>query len=192
MVNKMNGESIEITKQNIERLKELFPEVLTDGEKIDFDMLRTVLGEVVEDNNERYQFTWHGKTNHLRCPKPSKGTLRPVPEKSKNFDTTENLYIEGDNLEVLKLLQKSYNGKIKMIYIDPPYNTGNDFVYKDDFKSSIIHYLRETGQIDVEGNSTSTNTEANGRYHSDWLNMMYPRIKLARNLLMDNGLILFL
>ncbi|BCC16465.1 hypothetical protein BCM0075_1235 [Bacillus cereus] len=190
MVNKMNGESIEITKQNIERLKELFPEVLTDGEKIDFDMLRTVLGEVVEDNNERYQFTWHGKKQTiLGAQKPSKGTLRPVPEKSKNFDTTENLYIEGDNLEVLKLLQKSYNGKIKMIYIDPPYNTGNDFVYKDDFKSSIIHYLRETGQIDVEGNSTSTNTEANGRYHSDWLNMMYPRIKLARNLLMDNGLI---
>ncbi|HDR8304386.1 TPA: site-specific DNA-methyltransferase [Bacillus cereus] len=190
MVNKMNGESIEITKQNIERLKELFPEVLTDGEKIDFDMLRTVLGEVVEDNNERYQFTWHGKKQTiLGAQKPSKGTLRPVPEKSKNFDTTENLYIEWDNLEVLKLLQKSYNGKIKMIYIDPPYNTGNDFVYKDDFKSSIIHYLRETGQIDVEGNSTSTNTEANGRYHSDWLNMMYPRIKLARNLLMDNGLI---
>ncbi|MED4306642.1 MULTISPECIES: site-specific DNA-methyltransferase [Bacillus] len=190
MVKKMNGESVDLTKQNIERLKELFPEVLTDGEKIDFDMLKTVLGEVVEDNNERYQFTWHGKKQAiLGAQKPSKGTLRPVPEKSKNFDTTENLYIEGDNLEVLKLLQKSYNGKVKMIYIDPPYNTGKDFVYKDNFKDGIKNYLEQTGQVDNEGNIISTNSESNGRFHTDWLNMMYARLRLARNLLTEDGVI---
>ncbi|MEH7349139.1 site-specific DNA-methyltransferase [Gottfriedia acidiceleris] len=188
MVSKMIGDSLDITKQNIERLIELFPEVLTDGEKIDFDLLKTVLGEVVEDNNERYQFTWHGKKQAILCAqKPSKGTLRPVPEKSKNFDTTENLYIEGDNLEVLKLLQKSFNGKVKMIYIDPPYNTGKDFVYKDNFKGGVQNYLEQTGQVDSEGNHLSTNTESNGRFHTDWINMMYSRLKLARNLLTDDG-----
>lgn len=190
MVNKMNGESLDITAQNIARLKELFPEILTDGEKIDFDMLKTVLGEVIETEQERYQFTWHGKKKMIEgTQKPSKGTLRPVPEKSKNFDTTENLYIEGDNLEALKLLQKSYNGKIKMIYIDPPYNTGKDFVYKDNFKDGVQNYLQQTGQVDAEGNVLSTNTESNGRFHTDWLNMMYARLKLARNLLTDDGLI---
>jgi len=189
MVSKLNGESLDVTKQNIERLKELFPEVLTDGEKIDFDLLKTVLGEVIEDNNERYQFTWHGKKQTiLGAQKPSKGTLRPVPEKSKNFDTSENLYIEGDNLEVLKLLQKSYNGKIKMIYIDPPYNTGKDFVYKDNFRNGVQNYLEQTGQLDSEGNYLSTNTESNGRIHTDWLNMIYPRIRLARSLLTEDGI----
>lgn len=186
----MSGESLDITQQNIHRLKELFPEILTDGEKIDFDMLKTVLGETIEDKDERYQFTWHGKKETiLGAQKPSKGTLIPVPEKSKNFDTTENLYIEGDNLEVLKLLQKSYNSKIKAIYIDPPYNTGRDFVYKDNFKDGVQSYLEQTGQVDSEGNILSTNSESNGRIHTDWLNMMYARLKLARNLLTIDGMI---
>ncbi|RDV35232.1 site-specific DNA-methyltransferase [Lysinibacillus capsici] len=189
-MNKMNGESIDLTVRNIEQLKELFPEILTDGGKVDFDMLKTLLGEVIDTENERYQFTWHGKKKMIAgAQKPSKGTLRPVPEKSKNFDTTENLYIEGDNLEVLKLLQKSYNGKIKMIYIDPPYNTGKDFVYKDNFKDGVQNYLEQTGQVDAEGNVLSTNTESNGRFHTDWLNMIYSRIKLARNLLSNDGAI---
>jgi adenine-specific DNA-methyltransferase len=190
MITKLNGESLDLTKQNIDRLKELFPEVLTDGEKINFEMLKTVLGEVVEDNNERYQLTWHGKKQAiLGAQKPSKGTLRPVPGKSKSFENTENLYIEGDNLEVLKLLQKSYNGKVKMIYIDPPYNTGQDFVYKDNFKNGVQNYLEQTGQVDSKGNQLSTNVESNGRFHTDWLNMIYPRIKLSRSLLTDDGLI---
>nr|WP_315060161.1 site-specific DNA-methyltransferase [uncultured Lysinibacillus sp.] len=190
MVNKMNRESLDLTAQNIARLKELFPEILTDGNKIDFDMLKTVLGEVVDTELERYQFTWYGKKKMIEgTQKPSKGTLRPVPEKSKNFDTTENLYIEGDNLEVLKLLQKSYNGKIKMIYIDPPYNTGKDFVYKDNFHDGVQNYLEQTGQIDGDGNVLSTNTESNGRFHTDWLNLIYPRLKLARNLLTEDGVI---
>lgn len=190
MVNKMNGESVDLTAQNIAQLKQLFPEILTDGEKIDFDMLKAVLGGEVDNENERYQFTWHGKKKMIAgTQKPSKGTLRPDKEKSKNFDTTENLYIEGDNLEVLKLLQKSYNGKVKMIYIDPPYNTGNDFVYHDDYKDNLKNYLLITKQIDSEGNLMSTKNEVNGRYHSNWLNMIYARLKLAKNLLKDDGLI---
>lgn len=190
MVSKMSGESLDITAENIKRLKELFPEVLTDGEKIDFDMLKTVLGEVIENEQERYQFTWNGKRKTIAgAQKPSKGTLRPIQEKSKDFDTTENLYIEGDNLEVLKLLQKSYNSKVKVIYIDPPYNTGKDFVYKDNFKDGVQNYLEQTGQIDSEGNTISTNTESNGRFHTDWLNMMYSRLKLSRNLLTNDGFI---
>lgn len=185
----MNGESVDLTAANIARLKELFPEILTDGEKIDFDMLKAVLGGEVDSENERYQFTWHGKKKMIAgAQKPSKGTLRPDKEKSKNFDTTENLYIEGDNLEVLKLLQKSYNNKVKMIYIDPPYNTGKDFIYKDNFKNSIKEYLDLSGQTDSAGNILSTNSDIAGRFHTDWLNMIYPRIKVARNLLSDNGL----
>lgn len=190
MINKVPKESVDITEANIEKLKKLFPEILTDGEKIDFNKLKLILGDEVDDEKERYSFTWPGKRDAiLGAQQPSKGTLRPNIEKSKNFDSTENLYIEGDNLEVLKLLQKSYNNKIKVIYIDPPYNTGKDFVYKDNYKSSIDNYLEQSGQVDSEGNMVSTNSESNGRFHTDWLNMMYPRLKLARNLLTDDGVI---
>ncbi len=185
----LTGKTPDIAEENIKKLMTIFPEVVTDG-KIDFEKLKQLLGEYVDDNNERYNFTWNGKGRALRLSQtPSLGTLRPCKEESKNWDTTQNLYIEGDNLEVLKLLQKSYYGKIKMIYIDPPYNTGKDFVYKDDFHDSIENYKRITGQVDGNGKPISTNTEASGRYHTNWLNMMYPRLRLARNLLADDGVI---
>ena len=184
----MNGESLDITKDNIDKLKKLFPETVTDGGKIDFEKLKTVLGEEVEGEKERYSLNWPGKKAAiLGAQKPSKGTLRLDKKRSKNFDITENLYIEGDNLEVLKLLQKSYNNKIKMIYMDPPYNTGNDFVYKDSFEDSLENYLEVTGQIDENGNFITANVDKSGKYHSNWLNMMYPRIKLSRNLLTNDG-----
>ncbi|WP_254255390.1 site-specific DNA-methyltransferase [Macrococcoides canis] len=187
----MNGESLDITKGNIDKLKKIFPEIVTDGQKIDFEKLKTVLGEEVDGEIERYSFNWYGKKKTIiGAQTPSKGTLRPDKEKSKNFDTTENLYIEGDNLEVLKLLQKTYNNKIKVIYIDPPYNTGKDFVYKDNFRDGVGNYLEQTGQTDNEGNRITTNSESNGRYHTDWLNMIYPRLKLSKNLLSDDGVIL--
>ncbi|PTR48505.1 site-specific DNA-methyltransferase [Geobacillus thermodenitrificans] len=180
---KLDGKSMDIVKANIEALKQLFPDVVTEG-KIDFEKLKLILGEEIEARNEKYEFTWHGKTQAMKLAQtPSTGTLRPDKASSKNWDTTENLYIEGDNLEVLKLLQKSYFGKIKMIYIDPPYNTGKDFVYKDDFRDNIKNYKEITQQ------TTKANTETNGRYHTDWLNMMYPRLKLARNLLKEDGVI---
>lgn len=186
---KMNGESLNIEQENIAKLKEIFPEVFNE-DKIDFEKLQNVLGNYIDPDEEKYRFTWNGKMNALRLSQtPSTGTLRPCKEESRDWDTTQNLYIEGDNLEVLKLLQNSYLNKIKMIYIDPPYNTGNDFVYKDDFKDNITNYKKMTGQIDSEGNSTSTNKETDGRYHTNWLNMMYPRLRLARNLLTDNGVI---
>ena len=189
MFEKMNGGTPDLAKDNIDKLKQLFPEIVTDG-KIDFEKLQVILGKEVDDARDRYNFTWHGKNETMQfAQQPSKGTLRPDEEKSKNWDTTGNLYIEGDNLEVLKLLQKSYNNKVKMIYIDPPYNTGNDFVYKDDFKDSVDSYLELTGQKDGEGKKFTTNTESSGRYHTDWLNMMYSRLKLARNLLKDDGVI---
>ena len=179
----LKGKSMDLTEDNLNKLKELFPEVFEEG-KIDFDKLRLILGDEVDDNEERYEFTWHGKNNAIRIAQtPSTGTLRPDKESSKNWDDTENLYIEGDNLEVLKLLQKSYFGKVKMIYIDPPYNTGNDFVYHDNLRDSIDNYKRITNQ------TTRANPETNGRYHTDWLNMMYPRLKLARNLLREDGVI---
>lgn len=185
----LDGKSMDIVNDNIEKLKELFPEVFSEG-KIDFSKLEEELGSFKTDENERYNFTWNGKSEAKKIAlTPSTGTLRPCKAESKNWDTTQNLYIEGDNLEVLKLLQKSYHKKVKMIYIDPPYNTGKDFVYKDNFRDNIKNYLQITGQVDGEGNKLSTNSETNGRYHSDWLNMMYPRLKLARNLLKDDGVI---
>lgn len=186
---KLTGQTPDLAQENIARLKTLFPDVFEEG-KIDFEKLKQDLGEYVDDAKERYNFSWNGKGRALRLAQtPSTGTLRPCPGESREWDTTQNLYIEGDNLEVLKLLQKSYHGKVKMIYIDPPYNTGGDFVYPDDFSDGIVNYKRITGQIDSEGKKISTNTEANGRYHTDWLNMMYPRLRLARNLLRDDGII---
>lgn len=185
----VSSSSLDITKQNIEKLKELFPEVLSE-KKIDFDKLRLILGDEVETEPERYGFTWNGKKQSMQlAQKPTDATLKPNKEKSQNWDKTQNLYIEGDNLEVLKILQKSYASKVKLIYIDPPYNTGNDFVYKDDFKNSIENYLDQTNQVDSQGNKFRVNSETSGRYHTDWLNMMYPRLKLARNLLTEDGAI---
>ena len=186
---KLAGESLNIMEENLAAMQQLFPEAFEE-EKIDFDVLRQLLGDYVDDEEERYSFRWNGKGKALRLSQtPSTGTLRPCKEESKDWNTTENLYIEGDNLEVLKLLQKSYHGKVKMIYIDPPYNTGKDFVYKDDFRDNVANYKRITGQVDDEGHRTGTNSESNGRFHTDWLNMMYPRLRLARNLLSDDGVI---
>ena len=187
--NQVPSSSLDITEQNIEKLKELFPEVLTE-KKIDFDKLRLILGDEVETAPERYSFTWNGKKQAMQlAQQPTVATLKPNKAKSKNWDETQNLYIEGDNLEVLKILQKSYANKVKLIYLDPPYNTGKDFVYRDNFHDSLENYLEQTGQVDSDGNKLSVNTETSGRYHTDWLNMMYPRLKLARNLLMDDGVI---
>ena len=192
MINENNpvpSSSLDITEQNIEKLKELFPEVLTE-KKIDFDKLRLILGDEVETAPERYSFTWNGKKEVMQlAQQPTVATLKPNKAKSKNWDETQNLYIEGDNLEVLKILQKSYANKVKLIYLDPPYNTGKDFVYRDNFHDSLENYLEQTGQVDSDGNKLSVNTETSGRYHTDWLNMMYPRLKLARNLLMADGVI---
>lgn len=181
--------SPDIVTENIEKLKELFPTAFSEG-KVLMNELQALLGDYVEDEKEYYQMTWAGKTEAQReANKVSTGTLRPCPEESKDWETTGNIFIEGDNLEVLKLLQKTYNNKIKMIYIDPPYNTGKEFVYKDNYKDNLQNYLKLTGQADEEGKKFSTNTESDGRYHSNWLNMMYPRLKLARNLLTDDGVI---
>ena len=181
--------SLDLVNENIQKLKALFPEVLAEG-KIDFKVLQEILGEELEEGDEYYRFTWAGKAQARReAHKPSTGTLRPCKEESVDWDTTQNLYIEGDNLEVLKLMQKSYANKVKMIYIDPPYNTGKDFVYKDNYKDNLKNYQQITGQVDDEGNKLSTNSESDGRYHSNWLNMMYPRLRLARNLLKEDGVI---
>jgi len=187
------AKSLDITQQNIEQLRQLFPDVFSEN-KIDVHALTAQLiesgGEVISPEEERYNFTWNGKTKARQIAQtPSTGTLRPSKEESINWDSAENLFIEGDNLEVLKLLQKSYHKKVKMIYIDPPYNTGKDFVYKDNFHDNVQNYLEQTGQLDNEGNKLSTNLNTSGRFHSHWLNMIFPRLKLARNLLSDDGVI---
>ncbi|MBT4947387.1 MAG: site-specific DNA-methyltransferase, partial [Candidatus Marinimicrobia bacterium] len=188
-MDKMDGKTMDIVAENVGKLKELFPEAFTEG-KVDFEALKELLGTFVDDRDERYSFTWNGKSKaRMIAQTPSTGTLRPSKEESVDWDTTQNIFIEGDNLEVLKLLQKSYHKKVKMIYIDPPYNTGKDFVYKDNFKDNIKNYKEITGQVDGEGRNLSNNPETSGRYHTDWLNMMYPRLKLARNLLKDDGVI---
>lgn len=193
-IDKLDLRTPDFVSENIEKLSALFPHCVTetaDGRKIDFDMLQQELShDIVEGNRERYRLEWPGKREAIVTANlPTTKTLRPVREDSVDFDNTENLYIEGDNLEVLKLLQESYFGKIKMIYIDPPYNTGNDFVYKDNFATDRETELFESGQIDEYGKRMVANPETSGRYHSDWLTMMYPRLKLARNLLTDEGVI---
>lgn len=184
----VSSSSLDIKKQNIDRLKNLFPEVITEN-KIDFDKLRLLLGDSIEAAKERYNFTWNGKTQAMQlAQQPTTATLKPNKEKSKNWDETQNLYIEGDNLEVLKVLQKSYSNKVKLIYLDPPYNTGHDFIYQDNFHDNLKNYLEETGQVDTKGRRYSHNTETSGRFHTDWLDMIYPRLKLGRNLLTEDGL----
>ena len=181
--------STNVVEHNIEKLKELFPTAVSEG-KLIVEELQALMGEYIEKDKEYYQMTWAGKTEAQKeANKVSTGTLRPAKDESKDWDTTGNLVIEGDNLEVLKLLQKTYSNKVKMIYIDPPYNTGNDFVYKDNYKDNLSNYLELTGQTDEEGKKLNSNTDSDGRYHSNWLNMMYPRLKLARNLLTDDGVI---
>jgi adenine-specific DNA-methyltransferase len=188
------AQSADLVAENIAQLKALFPELITegaDGAAINVDVLKQLVGDATaSDAEEKYGLNWHGKRRARQLAlTPSTGTLRPCPEDSVDWDTTQNLMIEGDNLEVLKLLQKSYAGKVKLIYIDPPYNTGKDFVYPDNFQDSIKNYLELTGQVDG-GRKITSNTEASGRFHTDWLNMMYSRLKVARNFLSDDGLIL--
>ncbi len=195
---KMKFETPEISSRNIDKIAELFPNCVTemrdeDGNLkrgVNFEMLRQMLSDDVVEGDECYEFTWVGKkASIVEANKPIRKTLRPCPEESKNWDTTENLYIEGDNLEVLKLLQESYLGKVKMIYIDPPYNTGNDFIYADDFMRSQEEENEEMGMYDEDENRLFKNTDTNGRFHSDWCSMMYPRLMLARNLLTEDGVI---
>ncbi|HCB1810199.1 site-specific DNA-methyltransferase [Klebsiella grimontii] len=181
-------QSMNITADNITKLKSLFPEAFNE-DSVDFEVLKQLLGENVDEKEERYGLNWHGKRQARQLAlTPSRGTLRPCKDESVDWDNTKNLMIEGDNLEVLKLLQKSYAGKVKLIYLDPPYNTGKDFVYPDNFQDNMKNYLEITGQTE-DGARLSTNTETSGRYHTDWLNMIYPRLKLARNLLKEDGVI---
>ena len=198
-MDKMKMQTVNITEENIAKIGKLFPNCLTERldengkpeTAIDFDLLRQELSKnIVEGPEERYQFTWPDKRNAIRLANaPTTDTLRPCREESVDFDNTQNLYIEGDNLEVLKLLRENYLGKVKMIYIDPPYNTGNDFVYNDDFAQTASDYVHNSGQEDEEGNRLVANTESNGRFHTDWLNMIYPRLKVAKDLLSEDGVI---
>ena len=187
---KLDMKSKNIIYSNIEKLKELFPTCIQE-DKIDFDMLKQELSSaVIDDKKEKYQLTWPGKKEAIiNANTPSKNTLRPIKEKSVDFDNTKNIYIEGDNLEVLKILQESYLNKIKCIYIDPPYNTGKDFIYNDKFDKTEYEELIESGQIDKDGNRMVSNNQSNGRFHSNWLSMLYSRLKLSRNLLSDDGII---
>lgn len=186
------------TAENIDKIAELFPQVVTEVENadgklaraVDFDVLRDLLGDVAEGQRERYQFTWPGKREaKAEARRPIYKTMIPEPGKSKDWDTTENLYIEGDNLDALKILKETYAGKVKLIYIDPPYNTGHDFVYDDDFAKTRGEYDAESGDFDEEGGRLVANTEGNGRFHSDWCSMIYPRLMLARDLLAADGAI---
>src|ERR1700682_6040 len=181
--------SADVVAGNIEALKALFPDAFTEGQ-IDFEVLKGLLGAAVDEREEKYGLNWHGKRRARQIAlTPSTGTLLPCPGESVDWDATQNLMIEGDNLEVLKLLQKSYSGKVKLIYIDPPYNTGKDFVYRDDYQDNIKNYLERTQQADGDGRKNTSNPETSGRFHTDWLNMMYPRLKLARSLLRKDGII---
>lgn len=201
-MDKMKCESPDLTQANISRLAELFPSIITEArggdgklkKAVNFEALRQLLSSEVLDGDEAYEFTWVGKKAAIvEAGRPIRKTLRPCPEESKNWDTTENLYIEGDNLDVLKLLQENYLGKVKMIYIDPPYNTGNDFIYRDDFAMARDDYQEQSGEVvedkDGEKQRLFRNTDSNGRFHSDWCSMIYPRLMLARNLLSDDGVI---
>lgn len=197
-MDKLKMESVDLTAQNIEKIGALFPNCITETadengklkKAINFDMLKQMLSDEVAEGDEAYEFTWVGKkASIVEANKPIRKTLRPCKEESVDWDSTENLYIEGDNLEVLKLLQESYLGKVKMIYIDPPYNTGNDFIYNDDFKMTGEEYADVAGEIDEDGNRMVKNADTNGRFHSDWCSMIYSRLMLARNLLSDDGVI---
>src|SRR3989344_2758608 len=188
-MNKVSKESMDIIQEKISELRRLFPEIIAEG-KVDFNKLQRTLGEDIDGKEEKYSFNWSGRKESFKNIQiTAKGTLIPAEKESINFDKTENLFIEGDNLEVLKLLQKSYFNKIKMIYIDPPYNTGKDFVYKDNFSDNIKAYLEQTGQSYGDGIKLTTNPETAGRFHSNWISMMYPRLFIARNLLKDDGVI---
>ena len=198
-MDKLKMHSPNLVDANIEKIAALFPNCITEtkdenGElkkAVDFDLLKQELSQIlVEGEQERYRLDWVGKKEAiLTANAPIAKTLRPCREESVNFDSTENLFIEGDNLEALKLLQENYLGKIKMIYIDPPYNTGNDFIYEDDFAESTDAFFERSNQVDDEGNRLVANFDSKGRFHSDWLSMMYSRLKLARNLLKDSGVI---
>ena len=198
-MDKLIMHSPDLTQQNIDKLLELFPNCKTEKQDdngnltiaVDFDLLKQELSKnIVEGPQERYQINWPGKKEALLTANaPIAKTLRPCREESVDFDTTENLFIEGDNLDALKLLQETYLGKVKMIYIDPPYNTGNDFIYNDEFSVSSEEYLLGSEQADEDGNRLLVNTESNGRFHSDWMSMMFSRIKLAKNLLSENGVV---
>lgn len=197
-MDKMKMESIDMTQKNVEKIGALFPNCITEtrnenGElkkAVNFEMLKQMLSPEILAGDEAYEFTWVGKkASIVEANKPIRKTLRPCPEESVNWDSTENLYIEGDNLEVLKLLQESYLGKVRMIYIDPPYNTGHDFLYNDDFEMTSEEYALEGGGIDQAGNRMIKNTDTNGRFHSDWCSMMYSRLMLARRFLTEDGAI---